>query len=477
MIMRRQINCKNIKWSLGVLALGGVLFGCAGNTVGGSGVTGTTATSATTGGLFSDVAGVNLPDTPASLQYVFLTGAGRAGDTKVATARGLIVSDIFGTETSGITPKNLTLTSYQSQILATNTGLLNQQSRLFSALQFNVVNFTQTDANGTLSFTTINNIPNDLTAALRVFKGRHTQVPMFLDPDTFITETVNVGGSDVTQATFDTNWFDTINRIQGDTVAVRSFLSDFVCFDVTSISAGLLPSLSDGSGVATRIFFSGDGFAIGNGNLQVGGAPFELILQAGQGASVVGRHSSSNIAGSTTPQLSYTTIGIDPSDVTTTDPALARKITNFSGKFQYHFSQSVNPLTGAIQDLGYFKNVHPFEAISIPTSLDDERQQVVMFAESVTVNGNGTKTASVTQMMWGYLDLATKKVFVYPLTNLTDINAQTNRTGEVAGTIGTMFTSTGASTLSPQQMRFAEFTLTGAPAGFPSTGKIVVMRR
>ena len=474
--MHRQIDWKNIKWSLAVLALGGVLFGCAGNSVGTS-TTGTTSTTATTGGLFSDVAAVNMLDTPASLQYMFLTGAGRAGDVKTITARNFVVSDLFGTERSGLLQKDLTLTSYESHNLATDAGLLNTQSRVFNHLIMDMRNFKFTDSTGTSTFNTIANIPFELTSAIRVFKGRHTQVPLYLDPDTFIVETVNIGGNDVTRARFDSDWFDVINRIEGDSVSVRSFLSDYVCYDVSAMDPGILPSLSDGSGTATRILFSGDGFAIGNGNLAAGGAPFELILQQGQGASVVGRSSSSNIPGSPNPQYTYTTVGIDPSDVTSTDPALARRITNFSGKFQFHFSQNLNSLTGKIDDLGYFKNVHPFEAMSFPTSLDDERQQVVMITETVTTNGNGTKTATVTSMMWGYLDLATKVVRVYPIANITDPNALVNRNGEVEGTLGNLFTASGAVTLSPQLMRYAEFTFATPPAGFPATGKIVVMRR
>ena len=477
MIMHRQNDWKNIKWSLAVLALGGVLFGCAGNTVGGAGTTATTATTATTGGLFSDVAGVNLPDTPASLQYVFLTGAGRAGDTKTAKIRNMIASDIFGTTSSGLTEKTLTLTSYQSQMLLTNTDLANQQSRLFTTLQLNAIKFDQTDSFGTQSFTSINNIPNDLRAEIRVFKGRQIHVPLYLDPDTFVTETVNIGGTDVTQAKFDQDWFNAINRPDGDSVSVRSYQSDFVCFDVSAMNPGDLPSLSNANGTANRIFFSGDGYAIANGDPVNGGTPFELILPSGQSASVVGRYSASaNLGGAVTPGT-YTTLGVDPSDVTTTDPVLARKITSFQGMWRYHFSQRLNPLTGLLEDVGYLKNVHPFEAVSIPTSLDDERQQVMMVAETVTTNGNGTKSATITNMMWGYLDLATKKVFVYPLANITDPDALTNRVGEVAGTLGTMYTATGATTLSPQQMRFVEFTLSSTPAGFPATGKIVVIRR
>lgn len=478
--MHRQNDWKNIKWSLAVLALGGVLFGCAGNTVGGNATTATSATTATTGGLFSDVASVNLTDTPALLEYGFLTGAGRAGDSKIAVARNLIVQDIFGTEASGLTEKTLTLTSYQSQLLSTNTGLVGQQSRLFTSLQLNIKNYKQTENGNTDTFTSINNIPNDLPSAIRVFKGRHTIVPMYLDPDTFGTEVVNIGGTDFTQARFDSDWFNTINRIDGDTVAVRSFLSDYVCFDVSNLNPGDLPSLSNANGTANRIFFSGDGFAIGAGDPANGGsvgAPFELILQDGQGASVVGRYSAPTVLGGAITPGTYTTLGIDPSDVTTTDPVLARKITSFQGTWRYHYKQNVNAVSGLVEDLGYLKNAHAFEALSIPTSLDDERQQVIMVAETISTNGNGTKTATITNMMWGYLDLATKKVFIYPLTNLTDIDAQTNRVGEVTGTLGTMYTGAGASTLSPQQMRFVEFSLDSTPAGFASTGKIVVIRR
>jgi hypothetical protein len=273
---------------------------------------------------------------------------------------------------------------------------------------------------------------------------------------------------------------DTINRPQGDSVSIRSYLSDYVCFDVSGMNPGDLPSLSNANGTANRIFFSGDGFAIANGDPSNGGptgAPFELILTAGQGASVVGRYSASvNLGGVITPGT-YTTLAVDPSDVTTTDPVLAHKITSFQGEWRYHFKQQMNPLSGKIDDTGYLTNAHPFEAISIPTSLDDQRQQVVMFSETLGTNGDGSKKATINNLMWGYLDLAKKQVFVYPLANLTDPNAITNRTGEVSGTIGTLYTATGAVTQSETQMRLAQFTLNGPPAGFPTSGKIVVLRR
>lgn len=478
--MHRQIDWKVLKWSVGVVGIAAVLFGCTGNTViGGGGPGGGSAGgSAGGGGVFPLVASVNLPDTPGSLQYVFLSGAGRAGDTETAVLRNLLVQDQLSAESSGLIEKTVTLTSYQSQILAANISLKGQQSRQFNNFILNATQYTSTDASGTQSFNSIINIPNSISSDIRVFTGRQTHVPLYLDPDTFNTVVTGGGG---TAAEFDETWFDTINRVAGDSVAVRSYLSDYICFDIAAIPGVNKPSLSGGFGTANRAFFSGDGFAIASGDPAAGGAPFELIYHSGQGASVVGRYSAPVQLPSGSPVATtrgtYTTIGVDPSDVTAPDPAFARKITGFQGMWMYHYLQFKNPVSGAISDLGYLKDVHPFEAISIPSSLDDQRQQVVMFTQTLGTGADGTKNATVTSLMWGYLDLAIKKVRIYPLQNITDTNAITNRVGEVEGNIGAMYTSTGAATLSPQQMRFVDFTFTTPPAGFPATGKIVVVRR
>ncbi|MDH4389125.1 MAG: hypothetical protein QE269_10420 [Fimbriimonas sp.] len=490
--MRRQLDWKQLKWGLGVGALAIAIFGCAGNTAGGSS-TGSTATSgstassgstATSGGLFPEVATVNLSNTPALLQYVFLTGAGRAPATEVAIARNMAVSDNFGIETSDLTEKTLTLTSNQSQILATNVGLLTTESRNFTSVDVNMVRYDLIDDLGTRTFNNIQGIPGSIPSEVRIFKGRETLVPLFMDGSTINTETQNIGGVDTEVAVFDRAWFDSVNRIDGDTTVVRGFLSDYVCFDVSSISSGLRPTLSQGLGTANRIFFSGDGYALGAGNPSagvVGGAPFETIFAAGQDASVVGRYSSpatlpSGIGLSVTPG-SYTTLGVDPTDVTTTDPVLARKITSFQGTWRPHFQQRQDPSSGLISDIGYLRNAHSFEAISIPSSLDDERQDVVFVNQTIGTAANGAKFATITSMMWGYIDMGTKQIFLYPIANIGDSNAITNRTGEVAGTISTQYSSTGTSTVSPQKTRWIDFSFTTPAPGFPASGKIVVLRR
>jgi hypothetical protein len=127
--------------------------------------------------------------------------------------------------------------------------------------------------------------------------------------------------------------------------------------------------------------------------------------------------------------------------------------------------------------MGYLRNAHSFEAISFPSSLDDERQDVVFITQTIGTAANGAKFATITSMMWGYIDMSTKQLFLYPIANIGDANAITNRTGEVAGTIGTQYSSVGASTVSPQKTRWIDFSFTTPPAGFPASGKIVVLRK
>jgi hypothetical protein len=489
--MHRRLELNYVWGGLTVAALGVALIGCAGNSVG-SGTTGTTATTATTsttsttatttGGFGADNARVNLPDAPALLQYVFLTGAGRATDSEVAVVRNMQVKDNLGVEISDLSERRLTLTSNQSQMLSTNVPMLNSPSRLFDRMELNVLNYTSTDLNGSQTFTNIVNLPQDISSYIRLFNGRQSHVPIYMDPETI--NTVIPAGSTTAIADFSRSWFDLINKIEGDSVTTRSYLSDFVSFDVSGLPAGDRPQLSQGLGPAQRIMFTGDTYALGAGDPANGGptgAPFEVIFPAGQDSSVVGRHSApvtlpGGTASSVTPG-SYTTLGVDPTDITATDPVLARKITAFQGIWKPHFSQRLNANNGAIEDLGYFKNMHPFEAFAIPSSDDDEQQDVVFLTQNVTSNANGTKAATITSIKWGYLNLNERKVYLFPIKNIPDSNAFTNRIGEISGDITGVFNENGAPTLSPQRARYFQFNFAVPPAGFPASGLIVIMRR
>jgi hypothetical protein len=496
--MHRRFEMNYVWGGLFVTALGVALFGCAGNststgssatatTASGTTATGTTATAtatatATSGAFGSDVARVNLPDAPSLLQYVFLTGAGRAGETETALVRNMQVQDNIATEISDLSERTLTLNLNQSQMLSTNIGMKGSPSRLFERVTLNVLNYTNATSTGSQTFNAVTNLPATLNSYIRLFNGRQVHVPMYLDPETINPVAAPGGGPDT--AVFDGNWFDLINRIEGDSVAIRSYLSDYISFDVSSLPAADRPVLSQGLGSANRIFFSGDSYALGTGDPANGGptgAPFETIFPAGQDASVIGRHSApatlpNGGASSVTPG-SYTTLNVDPTDVSTTDPVLARKITSFQGIWKPHFQQRLNPTSGALEELGYLKNMHSFEAISIPSSDDDEQQDIVFFNQTITNNANGTKSTRVTGIMWGYLNLTERKFYLFPIKNIPDSNAFTNRDGEISGDITALYTESGASTLSPQRARYFGFSFTGANGGFANTGKIVVLRR
>lgn len=476
--MRRQVDKKVLVGSAAVCALAAALFGCGGNAISGTGGTTGGVVTTTGGGAFgADVATVNLPDAPGLLQYSFLTGAGRAGGFESATVRNLAVTGNNGAESSGLSERRLTLTSYQSQMLPTNIPGNGLQSRLFSNVQLNFTNYTFNDGTASTDFTDVDGAPVDVSSLIRTYNGRQTNVPIYMDGDTI--NVVSTGGTPFAQ--FNAAWFNQINQVAGDSVVVRGYLSDFISFDVSGLTDR--PALSNGFGVADRVMFSGDGYAMANGNAVAGGAPFELIYPGGQAASVIGRHTAPGTLPNGTPVTntpgSYTTVGIDPSDVTTTDPVLARKITALQGIWKPHFSQRLNNFSGQVEDLGYLKNLHAFEAISIPSSLDNERQDVVFMTQTITNNGDGTKSARITGFMWGYLDLENNQIKIYPLANLTDVDTGTNRNGEVVYNITGKFLADGTATVSSQQMRYLTFSrVSGAPtAAFPATGKIVVVRK
>lgn len=488
-----RLELKDLKWAFGTGALAVVLFGCAGNSVVSTGTTATTASTATTAttattsgtGFAPNNAKVNLADVPASVRYAFLTGAGRAGDVEVASVRSMEVIDNLGTESSSIQARNLTLTAFESQQIPTTIGLRQLASRKFDQVNLNIFEYRFVSGTVNQTFNAIEGAPALVSADVRVFNGRSTLIPIYLDPEVINIEQRTIGGLPVDVAVFDPTRFDAINRIPSDTVSLRSYVSDYVCFDVSAMPTGSRPLLTNGQR-ANRIFFSGDGYAMGAGDPANGGttgAPFELVLPEGQGASIIGRYSApallpGGIAGSVTPG-SYTTLGADPTDLSTVDPSLVRKITNFQGEWRNHFSQRLNPTTGAIEELGYFRDPHAFEAFSIPGSDDSDRQDVMFMTQTVTTNPNGTKSVSITNLFWGFVDLGSNTFSIFPLSELPTAEGATGTIpGEIRGRVTGKFTSSGTSTVSEVQTRYVQFEFIDTPpAGMPTNGFVVVLRR
>ena len=466
--MRMHKDLNVLKWSAAASALAIALIGCAGNGGTSSG-TGGSATG-TTGGLFPTVASVNLPDTPGYAQLSFLTGAGR-GPNSSAVIRRAALKDVYGiAETSLQAEKLLVFTNYNSQILPLNIpNVLGQSSRNFSTFEFDFVSYTS--ATGSV-FNSITGLPKTLTADVRIFPGRQTHVPVFFDQDVI---TVATDGTGATTATFDSNHFDAINYAPGDAKILKSILSDYVSFDISQLG-DKRPLLSDGS-AANRLFFSGDSYALTAGDPYLGVADFEQLIPAGQDNVVIGRVSGpasipNGGGASTQTPGTYSLLQSDPTDIINPIP---RRITGLQGTWKEHFKQVKT--TSGILDLGYLKNVHTVEAIAIPGSDDGVVQDVIWISQTLTTNPDGTTTAVINDLYWGFVDYDKGTISVYPASELPKVNSITESTPQFNGTITGQFTGTGAGTSSSTQTRYANFNFSSAPSGFPTSGTLVVLRR
>ncbi len=465
-------------WGLAAGALFVALVGCGGGG-GGSNTTngGTTAGGTTAGTGATTVAQVNLANVPGKVDVTFLTGAGRAVGDRTAVVRRIQLQDANGVVEPPFAEKRLVLNRYSSQILDLNVPNVGT-SRLFTNFQFDVLRYESEDDNGAggttiTPYTSVGNLPANIPAAIRVFPGRTTHVPFFLDVDA-------LGISDTESApSFKIARFNAINFRPEEENTLKGRLADYMAFDITGLGASDRPTLSNGN-PATRVLFSGDGYAASDGDPFGGTAVnFEPVLPGGQTDVIIGRLAGPSqipSQGGTEGETpgTYSLIQADPSDVNSTLP---RNITSLQGIWREHFRQRLNS-TGQIVESGYLKDVHGFEMIAIPSSNDDGRQDVVAVSENVVTNANGTKRAVVTNCYFGYIDYDQSKFFLYPIKNLFGTNTGSNLQGEVSGTISATTTSGGVATLLPGSIANGKFAFTtGAPNGFPSSGGFVVLRR
>ncbi|MER3496339.1 MAG: hypothetical protein C4320_05780 [Armatimonadota bacterium] len=447
-----------------------VLFGCGGSGGGSkqttSGTTGTTGTSGTTGDSVS-TAVLNYPNVPGQAAITFLTGAGREANDRTAVVRRIALDDTNGTEETRLQgERRIVLNRYSSQILPLNVTSFGS-SRLFTTFEFDVLRFEVQDVNGNpKTYASVSNLPVVLPAYIRTFPGRTTHVPFYLDQETI---TDHNG-----QAFFSVDRFNTINFRAEEQNSIRGQLADYVSFDISNMSAGNRPTLANGN-AATRVFFSGDGYAIADGNPYNGqSVAFEPIVPGGQQDILIGRLSGpQTLPSAGTPSQTpgtYSMIQADPSDVS----SLPRRIISLQGTWKEHFRQ-VKSQSGANVDVGYLANPGTFEAITIPGSEDGSRQDMIAISETIRTNSDGTRRAVISNAYFGYIDLDTNRFFLYPIKNLYPTDTGINLQGEVSGTIGG-FTFAGGT--GPSALRAGKFSFTtGAPSGFPSTGRFLVLRR
>jgi len=408
-------------------------------------------------------------DRPGQIELTFLTGQGRSSTRAEGDMQATITVPFF-TDNAGRTvnpglgdPPQLQLNSYQNLIRRINvdmnireaeTGqLLN--SRLFENFELTISQLRFEQDGTTFTANQVQGLPQTFRSRIRVFPGRYTSFPVFLNDSQFRTE-VPTAPEEPT-ATFLPEVFGEDNQLgdTNNTNVLMGFLSDLLQFDISGIPEGERPPLSNGQ-PAGRVYLSGDTYGISQGGSR--GLFESLSLTLGQ--TVEGRFAPPGEIGvnpppglpqGTTPGT-YSLIQPDPTDP---DPFSGSRITALQGIWR-DYRKMIN-------------NVGSTVAITMPSSRDDDTQDIVIFRQSGGANG------TIQSMFFGSIDMGNGTVRVYPIKNLVSASVE----GERQGRVTSMVTGTGASTLSAAATRRGtiEFASGETPAGFPSRMDFVVYRR
>jgi len=426
------------KWAFLSVAAALVVIGCGGS--GGSG------TGGGPGGTTSTIPGTNLrvnlgtADSGGRLfghiNFYYLTGQGRgsraAGDL-VANIHDVTIEDEFGSINAPGTGGGATfnLASFQVASFRLDVPFTSQSSRLFANYELRFDHFSIEGSSGRLTAP-----PDSSTfrARIRVFPGRDTTVPIFLDDAMFA-----VNGSDVS---FDEQRFVDAN-LSGSPSAIQSFIGDYVEFDISGLPVADRPQLLTGD-FAGRFFISGDNYAIG-----ASGESGTMEVMTEDQQRFVGTFGNEHTIGAYTPGT-YTLYQADPSDIN----GLA-KIISIAGSWKSNHRVLSNP--GA------------FEFITFPTHLDNAHQEVA----AVKFDGSGNPTA----LYFGFMNYDNGKFEIHPVQYLTD---PTTFDGVLTGTIDGFTNAGGATTASPNLVRYGHFAFDGGqtlPSGFPNNGTFVVFRQ
>jgi len=433
-----EVNRLLKKWAFLSVAAALVVIGCGGS--GGGGTSG--STTSTTSTIPGTNVRINLGNANSSgttyghINFYYLTGQGRgsraAGDL-VANIRDVTIEDEFGSINAPGSGSGATfnLVSFQVASFRLDVPFNGQNSRLFANYELRFDHFTYEG-----SLTRLDPPVNSSTfpARIRVFPGRDTTVPIFLDDAMF-----TVNGSSVS---FDESRFIDGNE-SGNPPAIQSFVGDYVEFDISALPVASRPQLLTGD-FAGRFFISGDNYAIG----QAGDSgTFEVMTEDSQRFS--GTYGSEHTIGQYTPGT-YTLYQADPSDIN----GLA-KIISIAGGWRSNHRVISNP--GA------------FEIITFPTHNDNAHQEMV----AVQFDGSGNPT----NLYFGFLNFDNGKFEIHPVKAITD---PTDFTGVLTGTVSGYSTASGAITSSPNAVRYGHYLFDSGqslPSGFQSEGTFVVFRQ
>jgi hypothetical protein len=360
------------------------------------------------------------------------------------------LSDEFGTVTGSVNDSlTLGLNSYSFQKADLTVDFTGQNSRLFETYSLDPDNLQVDNGFSVARYFTFESQvvggpwpPNPISITARVFPGRQTLVPFFIDDSMFSIQNDPAVGQDV--VVFDAQRFSDVNA-----PPVKGFVSDYVEFDISGMPASARPRLSaqSNNASASRLYLTGDNYALSGG---ASSGPFE-VLTVFANQPIVGTYGPpSTLPGGTTPGT-FTLQALDPTDIFN-----LRKIVALQGVWR--------PYNWVITGFS------TWNMVSFPSSTDGFNQEVLYFKR----DGN---TGKITNLFFGFLDYDLQSIHLFPVKGI--VEGIFNPGDEIIGRITGQFDKNGSATVAAQATRTGGFTITtpGAlPADAPTSGAFLVFR-
>lgn len=428
------------------------VVGCGG---GGGGSKGGSSTGTTGSTVPGSSVSINLPSSSGLLTTLFLSGAGRATGDLVATIRGFSVTDTEATiNNSGAGEVAVDLNEFGSADSIMTVPFVGENSRLFTNYMASFAKFSVVGSTVDLA------APEaaSFISRIRVFPGRETTFQEFLENDMFNAD----NATETTPVEFNTDLFASRNFSTGangtGTPALRSFINDYVSFDLTGLAAADRPLLSSGS-PATKFFISGDNYALGDSSMV-----FEILTETSDrySGSYGLEGSSSTPLGNSYHPGTFTILRNNPSDP---DPVSLAKILALAGSWR----SSTEVLSG----------MGSYEMITFPTSDDNEHQELVF---------GQFNSGQPVRLYFGVLNTDIpftdgSKTYrgSFELHPVGTIGDPTNFEGTLEGGIDDFKSASGSTTANAASIRsghyFFKSGTTFPASGFPTSGTFVVFRK
>jgi hypothetical protein len=379
---------------------------------------------------------------PGAIEVAYLTGQGRAPGDLTAVVQRLLFTDSYGEVTNPLSPlTNCVLSGYQNNVVHLDVNFSTQApgvpSRIFTNFLLDFLQFDEeTDQPVQGDYTVLNEpvgFPKSYPAIVRVFPGRTTSLPVFIDDSMF-----SVDASNPLLVDYNESQFLLANGATSAT-PMQGFISDYISFNLNKVPAGSVPTLiPTATGVpaapAVRVFFSGDVYAVSSA--ASGGPNFEaLTLNPTQ--PIGGNLGPAGVLtgpGGTLPHAgTYSLIALNPTDITQTAHIIA-----LQGIWREHSTVLVSP-NGAGLGAGSY-------VVTFPSSSDNNMQEMVAFNQDGTTTSTGVP--NITNLYFGFIDMDALTFNLYPV-----IDIMTGATaGGLDGTIGQMLTKQGTATQAPDMV-------------------------